>query len=56
MEWTGRFDGKDYAVQGIDYVLTNAYNRIDDHTYEITVKVDGAMAARTAAQLASPRG
>ena len=28
----GGFDGKDYAVQGADYVLTNAYRRIDDRT------------------------
>src|SRR5438105_4352197 len=25
MEWTGKFDGKDYPVEGVDYVLTNAY-------------------------------
>src|SRR6478735_4054667 len=24
LEWTGAFDGKDYPVQGLDYVLTNA--------------------------------
>jgi hypothetical protein len=47
MEWAGAFDGKDYPVQGVDYVLTNAYSRVDDHTYEIIVKVDGATAART---------
>jgi hypothetical protein len=45
IEWTGRFDGKDYAVQGVDYVLTNAYRRIDDRSYAIVVKVDGAVAA-----------
>jgi hypothetical protein len=45
VEWTGRFDGRDYPVQGVDYVLTNAYRRIDDRSYEITVKVDGAPAA-----------
>jgi len=45
MEWRGRFDGRDYPVQGVDYVLTNAYSRIDDHTYQIVIKVDGAAAA-----------
>ena len=45
MEWTGKFDGKDDAVQGVDYVLTNAYRYLNDHSYEITVKVDGAVAA-----------
>jgi hypothetical protein len=45
LEWTGRFDGKDYAVQGASYVLTNAYRRIDDRTYAIVVKVDGESVA-----------
>jgi len=47
MEWAGKFDGRDYPVQGVDYVLTNAYTRIDDHSYQIAVKVDGALAATT---------
>jgi hypothetical protein len=47
MEWIGRFDGKDYAVQGVDYVLTNAYTLVDDRSYRIVVKVDGAIAATT---------
>jgi hypothetical protein len=55
LEWTGRFDGRDYAVQGVDYVLTNAYRRIDDRSYEIVVKVDGQLAA-TARALVSPDG
>lgn len=45
LEWTGRFDGRDYPVQGVDYVLTNAYRRLDDRSYEIAVKVDGQLAA-----------
>jgi hypothetical protein len=45
VEWNGRFDGKDYAVQGIDDVMTNAYNRIDDHTYSIVIKRDGQTSA-----------
>jgi hypothetical protein len=44
-EWTGRFDGKDYPVQGADTVLTNAYRKIDDRSYEIVIKVDGNVAA-----------
>src|SRR5436190_14914893 len=38
VEWSGRFDSKDSPVQGIDYVMTNAYSRIDDHTYSIVIK------------------
>src|SRR5829696_1846496 len=49
MEWTGRFDGRDYPVAGIDYFLTNAYRRIDDRSYEIIIKVDGKVAANAIA-------
>src|SRR5438105_2192170 len=38
LEWTGKFDGKDYPVEGVDYVLTNAYRRLDDRSYEIVSK------------------
>ena len=55
LEWSGRFDGRDYPVQGVDYVLTNAYSQIDDHTYQITIKVDGGVAA-TARVVISPDG
>ncbi len=55
MEWTGRFDGRDYAVQGVDYVLTNAYRWVDEQTYEVVIKVDGAPAAR-ARTTVSPDG
>jgi hypothetical protein len=41
LEWTGRFDGRDYAVQGADTVLTNAYRRLDAQRYTIDVKVEG---------------
>jgi hypothetical protein len=45
LEWTGRLDGQDYPIQGIDEVLTNAYTRVDDRTYDIVVKVDGSRVA-----------
>ena len=41
LEWTGKFDGKDYPVEGADYIITNAYTVIDDHHYQIVVKVEG---------------
>ena len=44
-EWIGKFDGKDYLIQGVDTVLTNAYTRIDGNNYEIVVKLDGAVVA-----------
>ena len=40
MEWSGRFDGRDYPVQGVDYVLTNAYRQLSDRSYQIVVRVD----------------
>ena len=55
IEWSGKFDGKDYAVQGVDSVLTNAYRIIDDHSYEIVVKLDGAVVA-TSRVTVSPDG
>ena len=55
MEWTGKFDGKDYPVQGVDYVLTNAYTPVDDRSYRIAIKVDGRLAA-TAVVTVSPDG
>jgi len=55
MEWTGRFDGQDYPVQGVDYVLTNAYRMLSDRSYEIVVKVDGHIAA-VATAVVSPDG
>src|SRR5215510_6687555 len=27
-EWTGKLDGQDYAMQGMEEVITNAYSRI----------------------------
>jgi hypothetical protein len=45
MEWVGRFDGKDYSVQGLDYVMTNAYTLLNERSYRIAVKVDGSVAA-----------
>jgi hypothetical protein len=44
-EWTGKFDGKDYAMQGVDYVMTNAYRKVDDRNYEIAIKLDGVLTA-----------
>lgn len=55
VEWTGRFDGRDYPVQGVDYYLTNAYRILDERSYAIDIKVDGRLAA-TATAVVSPDG
>jgi hypothetical protein len=43
-EWTGKLDGKDYPLQGVEEVITNAYSRIDDRTYSVLFKIDGKLA------------
>src|SRR5213596_3422761 len=40
-EWTGKFDGKDYAVTGDPKSDMRAYKKIDDHKLAFTVKKDG---------------
>jgi hypothetical protein len=53
MEWVGRFDARDYPVQGAASFMTNAYRQIDERSYEIVIKVDGATAATATAVVAS---
>jgi hypothetical protein len=45
LEWTGRLDGRDYRVQGLDEVVTYAYRPLADGSYEVAVKFDGRMTA-----------
>jgi len=40
-EWTGKLDGNDYPVEGVEVYLTSAYREIDDHTIELRQKFDG---------------
>jgi hypothetical protein len=37
-EWTGKFDGKDYAVTGDPTSDMRSYNKIDSHKLKFTVK------------------
>jgi len=39
-EWTGKIDGKDYAVTGDPNQSTRSLKKINDHTFEVTVKKD----------------
>ena len=55
LEWLGKLDGKDYPIQGIDDVVTNAYTRVDERTYDVVVKADGVRAA-SARIVISPDG
>jgi len=45
LEWDGRFDGRDYSVQGTDEYMTYAYRQTGERTYEIVAKVDSRVAA-----------
>jgi hypothetical protein len=40
-EWTGKFDGKDYAVNGDPDAATRSIQKVDDHHYKITNKKGG---------------
>ncbi|GAC1700520.1 MAG: hypothetical protein NVS9B4_02050 [Candidatus Acidiferrum sp.] len=40
-EWTGKFDGKDYAVTGDPTSDMRAYTRVDSHTLTLTLKKGG---------------
>jgi hypothetical protein len=45
MEWTGRFDGEDYMVQGVDDYVTYAYSPVSDREYQVVTKVDRQIVA-----------
>jgi hypothetical protein len=47
LEWTGRVDGRDYALQGVDQAITYAYSARGDGAHDIVVKIDGRVAARS---------
>ena len=40
-EWTGKFDGKDYAITGDPVSDMRAYKPVDDHTLALTEKKGG---------------
>jgi ribosomal protein L21E len=40
-EWTGKFDGKDYAVTGDPASDMRAYTQVNPHTLHMVVKKDG---------------
>jgi len=40
-EWTGKFDGKDYALTGDPTADTRSYKRVNAHTLDMTIKKGG---------------
>ena len=53
LEWTGRIDGKDYPLQGIDAHVTYAYSQTSSGAYETLVKMGGRVAARSTIALSA---
>ena len=47
LEWTGRMDGRDYPLQGVDQAITYAYTPAGRDAWEIVVRIDGRVAARS---------
>ena len=54
-EWTGKLDGKDYPLEGVEEVITNAYSRTGDHTFSLILKVDGRISTASKIEV-SPDG
>jgi hypothetical protein len=54
-EWTGKFDGRPYPLQGIDEYVTYAYQRLDDRTFDVVVRIDDRPAGMSRVVL-SPDG
>lgn len=52
-EWTGRFDGQPYPLQGIDEYVTYAYQRVDDRTYDVVVRIDDRPAGNSRVTLSA---
>jgi hypothetical protein len=46
LEWTGRLDGRDYPLQGLDEVMTYSYTPAPDGAYDVAVKIDGRLTGR----------
>jgi hypothetical protein len=55
LEWSGRLDGKDYPVQGLDEIVTYAYRPLPDGSCEVIVKFDGRVTATSRITLSADR-
>jgi hypothetical protein len=47
LEWAGRFDGKDYPVQGVEEYVTYAYTPRNERGYDVVIRLDGREAGRS---------
>jgi hypothetical protein len=46
-EWTGKFDGKDYALTGDPTADMRSYKMVNDHTLSLTSKKGGKVSGTT---------
>ncbi len=53
MEWSGRFDGAPYRLQGPDAVVTYAYTPAGARTLDLIVAIDGVPSVRGRAVLSA---
>jgi hypothetical protein len=53
LEWSGRMDGRDYALQGVDQAITYAYVPVADGACDVVVKIDGRLAAQSRVTLSA---
>jgi len=53
LEWTGKIDGREYAVQGVGEPITYAYSQASDAEHEVLVKLDGRVIARSRIRLSA---
>ena len=53
LEWSGRLDGRDYPVHGIDELVTYAYRPLADGSYEVVVKFDQRVTATSNVSLSA---
>jgi hypothetical protein len=45
VEWSGKFDGKDYAVTGDPNTDTRSYTKVNERTLDVTAKKNGKVIA-----------
>jgi hypothetical protein len=53
LEWSGRLDGKDYPVHGLDELVTYAYRPLADGSHEVIVKFDERITATSTVRLSA---
>lgn len=56
VEWTGKFDGKDYPLTGDPNADARAVTQVNDHTLKVVNKKDGKPNGTTATVVVAPDG